>query len=105
MNNYILYSLPLYLANSQDLEAIENKNYFKALVNYIDGNTVRIVYILNIHQDFINCCDYLKMGTTIELYRLKHFLQYYSPITKSWIKPDPRLKHIRIITKKTNEIV
>ena len=92
MKNYILYCLPLVLVDSQDIEAIEKFNYFKAVVNYIDGNTVYIVSLLNKNIDL----DYIKEGTTLELYRLKYLLRYYSNNTKSWIKIDPIFKNIKL---------
>ena len=93
MLDYMLYSLPLDIATSNDLEAIENKNYFKALVQYIDGNTVRIQQVDHIEPEF-QSCNYLKTGTVLELYQFKYLLRYYQ--NNCWNKIHPKLKHIHI---------
>ena len=100
MKNFILYCLPIDLVESQDLEAIEKYNYFKALVNYIDGNTVYIQRLLYKNIDF----DYIKSGTTLELYRFKYLLRFF--LNGKWSIIDPNLKNIKLITKtSTNEIL
>jgi len=100
MKNFILYCLPLDLADSLDLDAIENYNYFKAIVNYIDGNTVKIERLLYKNVDY----EYIKPGITLELYRFKYFLRYY--LDGKWIAADPKLKNIKLVTKiPTNAIV
>jgi hypothetical protein len=100
MKNFILYCLPPDQAESRDLEAIENYNYFKAIVNYIDGNTVTIQKLLYKNVDF----EYIKPGTIMELYRFKYFLRYY--LDGKWTQADPKLKNIKLITKiSTNGIL
>ena len=93
MKNFILYCLPLDLADSLDLEAIEKYSYFKAIVTYIDGNTVTIQKLFYKNVDF----EYIKPGTILELYRFKHFLRYY--LDCKWTQADPKLKNIKLITK------
>jgi hypothetical protein len=98
MKNFILYCLPIDLEVSQDIEAIEKYNYFKAIVTYIDGNTVSIQRLLYKNVDF----EYIKPGTILELYRFKYFLRYY--LDGKWMHVDPTLKNIKLITKTpTNE--
>jgi hypothetical protein len=97
MLDYILYSLPLDIATSNDLEAIENKNYFKAHVRYVDGNTVRIQKVEHIEQNFISCSNHLKTGTVLELHQFKYLLRYYE--NNSWKKIHPKLKYIYLLPK------
>ena len=97
MLDYILYSLPLDIATSNDLEAIENINYFKANVRYIDGNTVRIQKVEHIEQNFISCSNHLKTGTVLELHQFKYLLRYYE--NNSWKKIHPKLKYIYLLPK------
>lgn len=99
MKNFILYCLPIDLVVSQDLEAIEKYNYFKAIVSYIDGNTVYIQRLLYKNIDF----EYIKPGTTLELHRFKYLSRYL--LNGIWTQVDPKLKNIKLITKiPTNEI-
>jgi hypothetical protein len=97
MNDYILYSLPLDC--TRDLEAIENKKYFKVLVRHIDSNTFEILHVYN----NIACCDFCTAGTHLELHQFKYLKRYFSQ-TAEWNSVPPQFRAIHILQKGLDQI-
>lgn len=73
MKDYILYSLPLDVAEECDSEAIDNKNYFKVRVRHVDGNTFQILSVLNNTSE----CEFCSPGTQLELHQMKYLRKYH----------------------------